>query len=361
MLSKAAKRRQSLLQSLDQDKKSGGVTTYLASEVAEAFKGQITECTIDKYFRTYVFEFPKARLKDGNSQEPLTIYEDGEFRATIVTDVEAYFQSFTKSPHYSIYCDLRASVDELPRDSDPHIFVVIEEYRSIKSTTLNNGESFVFPEVIDGQQTVKGGRQGEYAICAVRTIDGSWPTGGTDNHLVNAVLAAIKAEQGLEYAFSELINDYCYVTEDNKPVYPLYLGFNIKHGGVRVTSPIDSDELAAKADRIRMIMAGLQADREKPEVAELIDALKLEDSDDDKYFRLWYLRLWQAVDGAKRVFDIRDFRNENKPFTKHRDAIAHWETGKIDFALLSSLQKYVSEVVHRKYIEKRSQMDLSSA
>ena len=367
MVKTTAERRDSLLRSISQHD-NGHCTTAAVSRIAKGLNGRTIDCTIDKYCQTYVFEFPKTVLKNCEHQDPVYIYEDDEFRTVIVMDVKSYFERFTKSPHYSICYSLRYAVDNLQRNAkhssgstNLDMFFIIEEFRSIKTAHLNNGECFIYDEIIEGEEMIKGGREGERRISAVQTSDGTWPAENIDVNRINMILAAIKAEQEIDYNISELINYFCYINTENKPVYPMYPRLEIGHGGLRVVSPVDFDELEAKTSRIQMIIKGLHSDRDKPEVAELIDALRLEKSNDDNYFRLWYLRLWEAAHEAGKSFGIKQFENSSASSggkeirdgqREHRNAIAHWRTGKIDFSVFGSFQRDVLKMIHRKYIGK---------
>ena len=91
--------------------------------------------------------------------------------------------------------------------------------------------------------------------------------------------------------------------------------------------------IAGKVAGVRAIYDGLRHDALKtPQVAELIDAILLDKTRDDAHFRLWYLRLWQAVVDAKRILgqpqleddantiagsltaiQLKEYRNRNSP------------------------------------------------
>ena len=96
----------------------------------------------------------------------------------------------------------------------------------------------------------------------------------------------------------------------------------------------------------------------RPQVAELIDSLLLDKTQDEGHFRLWYLRLWQAAVDAKRYLGepgLEDGRSviagkfTPKELKDYRNSIAHWWTGKMDFSFVTEIQQTVLELLRRKY------------
>lgn len=96
----------------------------------------------------------------------------------------------------------------------------------------------------------------------------------------------------------------------------------------------------------------------EPTALELFDSIMLDKTRDDSYLRLWYLRLWQALEDAKRHLGYPQLDNLDKVIAgkrtpkelkEYRNAIAHWETGKIDYSYLSDLQYTAMELLRRKY------------
>ena len=101
-----------------------------------------------------------------------------------------------------------------------------------------------------------------------------------------------------------------------------------------------------------------------PQVAELIDAILLDKTRDDAHFRLWYLRLWQAVVDAKRILGQPKFEDDANTIAgnltaiqlkEYRDRIAHWWTGNVDFSFVTGIQQTVQELLRRKYRKETSE------
>ena len=122
---------------------------------------------------------------------------------------------------------------------------------------------------------------------------------------------------------------------------------------------MDTNGLRETVAGVRSIHDGLLRDSaRKPQVAELIDSILLDNTQDDGHFRLWYLRLWQAVVDCKKLWGEPRFEGNPDSIAgkltpvdlkKYRNSIAHWWTGKVDFSFVTGLQQTVQELLRRKY------------
>ncbi len=288
-------------------------------------------------------------------------------RATVVSDLNSHFnQSDRSSLHYEIDVSLRKGVGRISCEEaakteyfHARIFLVIEQYEKVPATSLDNGEYFLIDTWYDGKEIIEGGCQGEKSLMAVRTGDGAWPDFSPGMHAVNTVLAAVKVGQDTTHYFDPLYSCSCFVTDDNRAVYPCYTKMSVGYGGARVIKPIDSDSLSEKVLEIRSIHEGLCKDAlVLPQVAELIDSVLLYKTQDDGYYRLWFLRLWQALADSKRLLGSPKLENESEiiagrfsptQLKKYRHAVAHWWTGKVDFSYVTGIQQTVHELLRRKY------------
>ena len=359
-------RRETLLKSLEPSE-SGGFTTHgFMAMMVEGVGGRPTECTITGYCRTFVFKFPGSYLVTEEPVDHQVIYSHGGLKASIVSDLPAYFeQEPAESLHHSIDVSLRANVrniyekalEQSSRQPHPEVplFVVIEEYVEVPPTVLNSGECFMIDECRDGKAMIKGGREGKRTLLACRTSDGSWPDFHADLNIVNVVLAAVKLEQNVPRHIEELYNGSCFVSSEGQAVYTLSPTLSL--GRLEVTSRPKPPALKEKADRVGALLQGMMSDSE-PVAAELFDSILLDKTKDDSYLRLWYLRLWQAVEDAKRHLGYPQLDNIDtvlagkrtpKELTEYRNNIAHWHTGKIDDAYLRDLQYTALELLRRKY------------
>ena len=341
---KTEDRKKSIIESLER-RPGDGITTYAAKDVAAPLGGTETICTITHYCRTAVFQFPGCQLTAEAPVPYQLICKNQAFKAAVVSDLPAYFQQNGSAfPHYTINVSLRDGVDriyrkELSKKKAPilPIFLVTEQYESVPVTKFENGECFLIDERRDDKALITGGREGEQALLAIRTINGVWPDFSPDQHAVNTVLAALKVEQNIMHHIEELNSYSCFVSDDEQAVYTVHTKMGNDYGSLRVLSPVDTNGLRETVDGVRSIHDGLLRDSvRKPQVAELIDSILLDNTQDDGHFRLWYLRLWQAVVDCKKL--LGEPRFEGNPdsiagkltqggLKEYRDKIAHWWTG----------------------------------
>ncbi len=363
----AEERIRSVLQSLEQEP-SGNTTTYSAKAIASGMGGTEVDCTVEFYCRTFIFEFPGSQLTSDEPVAPQLITECESLKAVVVSDLPAYFQDgHSEFPHYAIDISLRHGVEraysiEVEQWTPPQrpMFVVIEQYEAVPATTFANGECFEIDERRNnGQEIVEGGREGERALLAFRTCNGVWPDFSPDIQSVNTVLVAMKVEQDITHYIEKRYSCSCFVSEDGRAVYSYRLTMSSGYGGVRVHSPIDTNSLITKVASIRSIHDGMRQDSVNTlQIAELADSVLLDKTQDDGYFRLWYLRLWQAAvesknhlgePGLKSRRDVVAGKLTPEQLNKYRNKIAHWWTGKVDFSFVTGIQLTVLALLRRKY------------
>ena len=324
-------------------------------------------CTITHYCRTAVFQFPGCHLTVEAPVPCLVICKNEAFKAAVVSDLPAYFQqNGSEFPHYAIDVSLRDGVERVYRKelskkkaSNPPIFLVTEQYENVPVTKFEKGECFLIDEWRDGNALIEGGREGERALLAIRTINGVWPDFSHDQHAVNTVLAALMVEQNITHHVEELYSCSCFVSDDRRAVYAADITMSIGYGSLQVLSPVGMNGLRKSVAGVRSIYDGLLRDSARtPQVAELIDSILLDQTQDDGHFRLWYLRLWQAVVDCKKLFGEPEFEGNPNAYAgkltpgdlkEYRNKIAHWWTGKVDFSFVTGLQQTVQELLRRRY------------
>ena len=223
-------------------------------------------------------------------------------------------------------------------------------------TELSDGQCFTVDEVRGGEAVIEGGREGERALVAVRTVDCPWPDYRCDMYRVNIVLAAVKAVQDVTGSIRQLYECSCFVSSEGEAVYILN-STTTTCASASTTSPLTPDALKDRASRIRAMLENMMKDSELS-AKELFDSVVLGETMDDEDLRLWYLRLWQALEDARKHLGQRDLLNEEqviagnrapKMLKDYRNDIAHWHTGRIDHAYLSDLQYTAMELLRRKY------------
>ena len=324
-------------------------------------------CTLEGYLRTFVLEFPGSQLASEEHVAPQLIADGESLRAASRVELPAYFQEgHSKFQHHVIDISLRVGVDRVFREDTERkvppqrpMFIVIEQYEHIPPTKLDNGECFRIDEWRDGKELVEGGREGKKALLAIRTSNSVWPDFSPDMQGVNTVLAALKVEQDVTQHIEERYSCSCFVSDDGAAVYSFSPTMSVGYGGLRVLAPIDATKLEAKVASIRSIHDGIRRDSETiPQVAELAESLLVDKTQDDRYFRLWYLRLWQATVDCKRHLgepaleqgqEVLAGKLTPKQLKEYRNNIAHWWTGKVDFSFVTSIQQTVVELLRRKY------------
>ena len=324
--------------------------------VMAMFKGGLngspTKCTIKGRCRTHVFELPGVLLQADVDVKPLLITEGQRFKATVVSDLQSYFQTHSPFRHYSICCSLRSKVEESVqketgksrKDDSFFLFVVIEQ-ETLCETAMDDGTCFMVDE-----EYIVGGYPGKTAIVAGKTSDGAWPEEKDDGkRFVNTVLAAMKVEQGTKQHIRKLLSESCFFDANERAVYSVEPTIN---AGVLVQSPpINEDELRVKIGCFQRLIDGFEADREKDETAtsQLIDALFLEKSNDDYYHRTWYLRLFEAT---RKKLNGHWKQSFNQRHRDYRKKIAHPDAPDImDMKRFNDLQEDVFAELRRIYLK----------
>ena len=356
-------RREGLLQSLKLDIKGGLVRDGIIPTL-EKLGYELTQFTLTGHCRTFLFEFPGSHLVAEEPVEHQVIYECSDLKAAIVSDLPAYFEKNpANSLHFKIDVSLRAAVQSTyeealrqPKRTIGKLFLVIEQISEITPTELSDGQCFTVDEVRDGKVVIEGGREGERALVAVRTVDCPWPDYRCDMGRVNIVLAAVKAMQDVTGSIRQLYECSCFVSSEEEAVYIRNCTTTTSATG-STTSPLTPDELEDRASRIRAMLGNMMKDSELS-AEELFDSMVLGETMDDDYLRFWYLRLWQALDDANKHLGQPQLWNKGsviagnrtpKEHRIYRKNIAHWYTGRIDHAYLSDLQCIAMKLLRRKY------------
>ena len=281
-------------------------------------KARPTTCIIRGHCRTKVYEFPKSELVAEEPLQPAVMMEQPGTRATVVSDLVAYFRKETRFRHYRICCSLRSKIDEaLSQRANASnvgrfpLFVILEQETECE-TPLDEGTCYV----VD-QEMVTGGRAGEDALLAWQVDDAPWPVvEGDETGFVNTVLASVKIVQNETEVIREVAEASCFYEGGDRAVYPMTMEVN---ANVSVVSPATATEVAESVAGMRRLIEAFEAQRqhEDERMANLLDALRLEKIDTDHYRRTWYLCLFEAIEAvlsgsAKQQFHQRhrEYRGE---------------------------------------------------
>ena len=352
----ARMRRQSLNDSL-KPPGQGGITMAGAKAMASGLNGTCCECTIIGYYRTSIFEYPAAYHGEDVCD---VLHAEGGLQVAIVSDLSRYF-SQCRNSHYAVDVSLRHGVGEAhdralkAKEVDEHwqpLFLVVEEASDVQATFLNSGECYAVDEWIDGQPVVEGGRAGHKALVVFKTTDGSWPSFPVDRHKINVVLTAVKTERSFTGHIEELYSCDCLVTCDGRCVYYLV---PTTSATARVIGRVDdARQMAAELTSILRRMM-LESDSS---TLELFDAMIPKKTQDDEYLRLWYLRLWQALEDAKKqlgypqLYNLQTVLAGNRTpaeLRRYRVDVAHWFTGRMDPSVLVDLQRTAIALLRKRY------------
>ena len=316
-----------------------------------------------------MFEFPQSEVVAEEPVQYNVILGQAGMKAATVCNLLAYFEEDpAESLHFdiSVSCrsGIRSTYENSRRNRDrtaEKLFLVIEEHTEFAPITMSGGQCFSIDEVRDGEAMIVGGRQGEKALIAFPALGCPWPDAVPDMHGVNVVLAAVKAVQNVTGHITQLAEYSCFVSNRREAVYTLNPTVSLSAIAV---SRLTAAELKERTSRIRSMLDNMMSESD-PVLAELVDSVILDKSTDDGYLRLAYLRLWQAIEDARRQLAKPGLLNEinaiagNRAPTelkRYRNAIAHWHTGTIDHSYLSDLQYTILELLRRKY-EDRPQRD----
>ena len=343
----------------------GGMTTLAAELMVNPLNGKSVECTITGYCRTFLYDFPSAYLASEKPVDHQIIYSSEDLKVALVSDLPAYFeQQPAPSQHYVVDVSLRAGVRRVyekaieqsrkQANPTPPLFLVIEQTAAVPTTVLNSGQCFTVDECRDGKEMIEGGREGGRAFVAFHTADAPWPDFQTDMHAINMALAAVKVEQNHTGHIEKLYHCDCFVSSEGHEVYTLSPSMS---GTASVVSRLEPARLSEKADRIGSMIKSMMSESE-PVLTELFDSIVMDKTKDDNYLRLWYLRLWQALEDAGSHIGKPQLFNDDKVvagkstpkgLTGYRNDIAHWYTGRIDHSCLSDLQLTAIELLRRQY------------
>lgn len=265
------------------------------------------------------------------------------YSATLTGHLTRYLKSECSLMHYNAAAGLRECAARLENnEASRSVYLVIEETGPIHGCRMERGECWLGPD---------GGRDG---VVIFKTDEGAWPEFRESTDRDTALLAALRAKTKAAHPF-ELHGSFVgYTTNRGEAAHPIEMEMNIAYGGLRTTKLIPDGELVTWADDIRTLTDLLLVASSDPAVKELLDAIRLDSAKDDEYFRLWYLRLWQALTdvgihckckAVREHLKLLETQQRWKEMKLHRTAIAHWWTELVDYKMVADLHQFGVEVV----------------
>lgn len=337
--------RAALLKASQEREKEGGLILAGARFMGRGLNPDASEFLVRDivaYNATRIFHAPLV-WPDGDASSWERIQgSTPEYSGTLTGSLKDYLKNGSEQKQFAKDPGLRETVVGVEKSKGRNAtYLVVEERGPISDCRMERGECW---------QGRKGGRDG---VVIFKTSGGEWPQFSEKVDRDTALLAAMRTMTKASHPFELHARSILYITDRGEPAHPLGMEMNISYGGARVISPIPDAAVAKWANELRDRTERLQKACVDPAVNELLNAIRLDKAKDEEYFRLWYLRLWQAlVDvGLYCKFQaVRDHLKALRPqqrwqeLTNYRNAIAHWETGRIDYNKVSDLHGFAVEV-----------------
>ncbi len=342
-----AQKREGLRESSLAENETGGFTLAGVKLMADGAAGgegkaERIDCKIEKFRVTKIYNIPI--WWDGTEEERKSkiLYSEKGFVVVITDDIEEYLKKESRYGQYARDAVLREACKKINESHRRSVFVIMEEVGETEEKEFNQGECWKNP--IEGK---------EDTIIIFKTTDGNWPGGKENIKAERVVLSAIKLETEATDNIKQEARCFCYETTEGKTVYGLEPTMSIAHGGLRVDRRAKGIEIKETTQKLKDRIIQLKKEGQEVSVREVLNALLLGESQNEEYFRLWYLNLWQAlVDFGQEYcknkgIDLKKEREtkEYKELKEHRNAIAHWSTEKINYELLTEIQKTGIRVV----------------
>ena len=265
-----------------------------------------------------------------------------EYAATLTGHLKEYLENGSKLKQFAIAPGLREAVENVEkRSGSKSTYLVVEEEGAISGCKADQGECWPSSD---------SWREG---VVIFKMVGGAWPEFNEKTERDNVLLAAMRTMSRKAHPFELHARAVSYVTDHGEPAHLIEGELKIAYGGARAISAIPdarvmdwATELEDRAERLRKASAD-------PAVSELLNAIRLDKARDDEYFRLWYLRLWQALRDTGEFCKSQTLESHLaslepqqrwKDLTDHRNAIAHWETAKVDYTKVADLHRLAMEV-----------------
>ena len=295
------------------------------------------DCRLSRYMHTLVYEVPSVLVK--GSINPIEIQNKGHYCVKVVSDPLRAIRESSLSNQYKLDEQLRKSLEKLKENiektssggSNKPLFVVAEYREEMEN----------FP--VDQGQCRKIGETLYIAKCE----DARHPSPLKVKNIIDADLTSVKAAFGVRGYFKKHIDQECYENTQGETVYSLHVSGS---ASLSVSHPLEQDDVYQKAEFAKNLRLKM---KEEQEDKEMIMALQRGESEYEPDLRLWYLRLWAALDrfGEKHHRQIPNDSSLTK-MKLHRNAIAHYNIAEVDRNQLRELEKKALEIFKTE-IERR--------
>jgi len=348
---KPEERAKLLKSSQEKGSNDGLITLDAAKLMAQGMNPNATNFLIRKIVRYYAirifhapFSFPGSCA---NSWKTISDLESG-YSASLTTDLKKYLIDERTTKDFPVSINLWNTVGELVKTSAKNsLYLVIEEHGSLGNCEMSRGECWeaVGAELIDCCNSV----------YLFRTMNGNWPNVHEQEEFDTTLLAAMRIVRKATHPFELHARSLLYKTDKNEIAIPIEGKLSIAYGAPRALSSYDTDLdsfVQSLAERVNQF----QKASSEQAIHELLYAVRLDKSRDDEYFRLWYLRLHQALVDLMDHCQNPDLKCYLKKLRKeqwwidlnyHRNCIAHHHTERADYQKISDLHEFALKVLDR--------------
>ena len=325
------------------------ITVWFARMIGADFP-----CHLVEHMRTTVYKIPVLKVKEPKPAACI-IFDEPGFRASVVVDPFTYLRDESISGQFEFQDNFKAELSEacpspVP-DSEAPLYVVLQ-----------------FKEDLDAFPAVDGQCRKIYVAGVERLLlfecgQPYTPNPNERNRTINAVLTAIRGEFAVTGGMEPCFNRRCYRTDDGQCV--LLSRENPREPTVQLTRSIDATQVTnratAAAALVTQIEKSMQASHGGAQMGrgsnfgvcleELIEALQLDETEEHKYWRLWYLQLFDRLETfGKQCQPALQLGNQEglKDEYCHRNLIAHRGVDRIDGQMLRSIQLKAIDIIRRK-------------
>ena len=325
------------------------ITIWYARMIGADFPCQLVE-----YMRTIVYQIPRLKVKEPKTAACI-IFDEPEFRASVVVDPFAYLRDEGISDQFEFEDNFQLVLDEAcpapATDAEAPLYLVIQFKEDLNSFAA-----------VDGQCR-RISSDGVERFVLVECGEPYTPNPNERIRTINAVLTAVRGEFGITDGIEPCFNTRCYRAEDGQCIHPYRV--KLSEPTVTVTTPIDAKEVANRAGAAAALASQIEKSMQAPysggqqgrrpdfgvSLEELTEALQLDETRDNAYWRLWYLQLYNRLEKFGRQCRPGLQLGHQEGLSDegdHRNLIAHRGVDRIDGTLLRSIQTKTIDIIKRK-------------
>ena len=265
-----------------------------------------------------------------------------EYSATLTSEPARYLKNSSILGQYDNDPGLREKVEGFEgKHGKGSSYLVIEESGEVTGCVMDEGECWENPDELGG------------GVVIFEVSGRPWPKYIEKTEWDVSLLTSMRIRTHVSHPFELYARSVLFTTDFGEPAHGLNVRMNIAYGGLRVTKSIPDGDLSKWAGDTGQAAGRLRTVSSDSAVRELLAATRLDEAKDDEYFRLWYLRLWQAMDDISRHCSMPDVKRHMKKLkggerwtelTSHRIAIAHWHTARVDYSKVQDLHNFAIEL-----------------